>query len=59
MIVSTFAPRGIDSGFTAISSGVRVPSEFTVHTLLDISLLWAVLSLYFEPPPRGGAGFSN
>ena len=35
MIVSTFALLGIDSGFTAMSSGVRVPSEFAVHTLLD------------------------
>ena len=35
MIVSTFALLGIDSGFTAMSTGVRVPSEFAVHTLLD------------------------
>ena len=35
MIVSTFALLGIDSGFTAMSSGVRVPLEFAVHTLLD------------------------
>ena len=35
VIVSTFALLGIDSGFTAMSSGVRVPSEFAVHTLLD------------------------
>ena len=35
MIVSTLALLGIDSGFIAMSSGVRVPSEFTVHTLLD------------------------
>ena len=35
VIVSTFALLGIDSGFTAMSSDVRVPSEFAVHTLLD------------------------
>jgi len=35
VIVSTFALLGIDSGFTAMSSGGRVPSEFAVHTLLD------------------------
>ena len=35
MIVSTFALLGIDSGFTAMSSSARVPSEFAVHTLLD------------------------
>jgi hypothetical protein len=27
-----------DSGFTAISSGVRVPLEFKVHALLEIIL---------------------
>jgi len=38
VIVSTFALGGIDSGFTAMSSGVSVPSEFAVHTLLDVFL---------------------
>jgi len=38
VIVSTFALLGIDSGFTAMSSGVRVPSEFVVHAPLDIFL---------------------
>jgi len=35
VIVSNFALLGIDSGFTAMSSGVRVPAEFAVHALLD------------------------
>ena len=35
MAVPTFALLGIDSGFTAVSSGVRVPLEFAVHALLD------------------------
>jgi len=35
VIVSTFALLGIDSGFTFMSSGVKVPSEFAVHTPLE------------------------
>ena len=38
MIVSTFALLRIDSGFTAMSSVVRVASETAVHTLLEIFL---------------------
>ena len=33
-IVATFEVLQCDSGFTAMSSGVRVPSEFAVHTFL-------------------------
>ena len=37
-IVATFEVLQSDSGFTAMSSGVRVPSEFAVHTVLEIIL---------------------
>jgi len=37
-IVATFEVLQYDSGFTAMSSGVRVPSEFAVHTVLEIIL---------------------
>ena len=35
-----------DSGFTAMSSGVRVPSEFAVHTVLEIALCTAAVVMY-------------
>ena len=38
-IGATFEVLQWDSGFTAMSSGVRVPSEFAVHTLLEITLV--------------------
>jgi hypothetical protein len=37
-IFSPFEVLQYDSGFTAMSSGVRVPSEFAVHTALEIIL---------------------
>jgi hypothetical protein len=37
-IVATFEVLQYDSGFIAMSSGVRVPSEFAIHTLLEIIL---------------------
>ena len=37
-IVATFEVLQWDYGFAAMSSGVRVTSEFVVHTLLEITL---------------------
>ena len=37
-IIATVGVLQYDPGFTAMSSSVRVPSEFAVHTVLEITL---------------------